>query len=216
MDDNGQDLQDTASQATSGESRRTRVGFPQIKEEKKGKGKIIFILLAILALAAVGVWLVFGKGLKNESSDAEPIPSVFEVEESTPTPTPVEIERDEVSIQILNGSGIGGAAGDLQEEVEELGYSDIEVGNASSQDYETTEVIFSSGLAEGVKDEIIDKLKEIYKDVDSEIGDAGKYDIKIITGYPKNYTPSPTKAAATATPTPVAEGTLTPTVTPTP
>ena len=217
MEDEGTKLQEDSSQTSSEMSRRTRVGFPQVREEKKGKGKIIFILLAILALVAVGVWLIFGRS-GDEETEISATPTVSE-ETPSPTQTPVEIDRDEVKIQILNGSGISGAAGDLRSEMEDLGYSDIAVGNASSQDYETTEVTFSTGLDQEVRDEITDKLSEIYEDVETVSGSTGNYDISITTGFPKGHTPSPTPAATstpvpTQTPTPASTATPTPTPSP--
>ena len=195
-------------------SSRTRVGFPRVREEKKGKGKIIFILLAILALGAVGVWLIFGKGGWEKTTEI-PTPTVTD-EVVSPTPVPVEIERDGISIQILNGSGISGAAGDLENEMEDLGYTDITVGNASKQDYEDTEVSFSEEIPNEVREEITDKLKAVYESVIVASESVEDYDVKIVTGLPKGYTPSPTKAAATSTPTPVEEETVTPTATLTP
>lgn len=218
MEEN-ENLESTTQQDTSNSPTRTRVGFPQPKKEKKGgKGTLIFIALAILALVLVGAWLIFGRGESEEIVEQEVTPTVSEETSSpTPIPTQVEIDRDEVSIQILNGTGIGGAAGDLQDEMKDLGYSDIEVGNASSQDYETTSVIFSSDLSKEVVDEITDKLKSIYKDVDSETGETDEYDVEIITGYPKNYSPTATptekpEATATSIPTPEATETATPTL----
>jgi hypothetical protein len=206
-----------ASQSSSEGTGRTRVGFPHVKEEKKGKGRFIFIILAILALAAVGAWLIFGKS--EEEIVVETTPTIIEQPTSL-SPTIVQIERGDVKIQVLNGSGIAGAAGDLKEKFEGVGYSDITAGNASAQNYENTEVTFSSGVTDEVKEEITDKLEEIFKGVDVKSGSIAEYDLRIITGLPKGYTPSPTKAVVTATPSPTSTsavtGTITPTNSPTP
>ena len=215
MEDEGSKLQESPD-LSADSSRRTRVGFPNVQEEKKGKGKIIFILLAIVALGAVAAWLIFGQGGQDDAEE-EISPTPFS-QSSSPTPTETQIERSGVKIQVLNGTGISGAAGELQEEIEGLGYSDIAVGNAGSQNYKNAEVTFSSGVDDKVKDEITDKLEAIYQDVDVKTGSVGEYDIRITTGYKKGYTPTPTtKAAATSTPTPTAgaTGTVSPTLTPT-
>jgi hypothetical protein len=223
MEDSDQKTQSTTSENNTENPGRTRVGFPQPKKEKnKGKGTLIFIILAILALVLVGFWLVFGKGKGVEEMEEGMLtPSVFEEDSFSPSPIPtqVEFDRDEISIQILNGSGISGAAGDLSDKMEDLGYSDIEVGNASNQDYETTNVTFSSSLPDEVVDEITEMLEDMYEDVDSETGSTDEYDIEIITGYPKDYSPTPTeKPSATNTPTPTSSvtATVTPTSSPTP
>jgi hypothetical protein len=210
-------LQEASSETLQDSSRRTRVGFPQVREEKKGKGKFVFIILAILALSAVGAWLIFGQK-EDEETMLEPTPTIFQ-QPASQSPTPVQIDRKEVKIQVLNGSGIAGAAGDFKEELEDLGYADITAGNASTQDYTNTEVTFATGVTTEVKDEITDKLEEIFVDVDVKSGSVGEYDLRIVTGLPKGYTPTPTKPAATSTPasTPTSKvtGTITPTSTPT-
>jgi hypothetical protein len=211
MEDENNNPQETSAISPES-SRRTRVGFPQMKEKKGGGGKFIFIILAILALVTVGVWLIFGRAW-GEDTEIVVAPTVSE-EIPSPTEVPVEIERDEIKIQILNGSGISGAAGDLREEMEDLGYSDIVVGNASNQDYETTEVTFYEELPQGVRDEIIAKLEDVYQSVDTGTGSTGDYDIVIITGLPKGFTPSPTDVPPT--PTPVADDSETEELTPTP
>lgn len=214
MENEESKLQETPQEFPADNTRRTRVGFPQVREEKRGKGKLIFIVLAILALVAVGVWLIFGRGNEEENDFVDVTPTRFE-QSSSPTPTFVEIERDEIKIQVLNGTGVSGAAGDLKSDMETLGYSQITVGNADNQNYENTEVNFSDDVAQDVKDEIISKLESVYQEVDIKAGSVGEYDVRIITGYKKGYTPTTTpKPTTTSTPTPT--GNLTPTLTTTP
>lgn len=216
MEDEGVKLQE-ANPSASGEDNRARVGFPQVKQEKKNRGKIIFIILAIIALTGVGAWLIFSRS-SAEEIDEEPTPTIAAAEYTTPVPTEQEIDRSDVNIRVLNGSGISGAAGDLKEVLEGLGYSEVTTGNASDQDYTDTEVTFSSDINQAVKTEIVDELEGIYQDVNVKSGDAGEYDVEIITGYPKGYSPSPTAKPTTkvATPTPSIKVTVSPTQTPTP
>ncbi len=189
-----------------------KVGFPQVRKEKSEKGKLVFIILAILALVSIGVWLVKGKIFKGGVSDYEKIsPTPVEAVSFTVTATPFNLKKEEIKIQVLNGSGISGAAKDLKEELEGLGYSDVEVGNASKQDYEITMVSFSRNVNQEEMDNILDKLREIYEEVDYETEDLENFDIKIITGLPKNYKLTPS-VKPTSSPTPTVS--LTPTVTP--
>jgi len=216
MEDEGKNLQEESSDSSAP---RTKVGFPQSKPQKKFNFKRLIVILVILAVLAGGAWFIFGRGQEGGLS-LEPSPTPFSTT-STPTPTSEEIDREDIRIQVLNGSGISGQAGDLQSELEELGYSGIEVGNASEQDNETTTVTFSSSVSSGVRDEILEALEDFFEDVDSETGSTGEFDIQIITGYPAGHTPTtaPTSApTTTATPTPTgqATGTVTPTSTPTP
>ncbi len=58
---------------------------------------------------------------------------------NTPTPTP-SIKRENVRIKILNGSGVKGQAGELQNFLEEKGYQEILTSNADNFDFERTEI----------------------------------------------------------------------------
>jgi hypothetical protein len=54
-------------------------------------------------------------------------------EEASPTPTPApELDRSEITIDVLNGSGITGKAGETAEKLETLGYTIGTIGNASA------------------------------------------------------------------------------------
>ncbi|KKQ51316.1 hypothetical protein A2865_03035 [Candidatus Woesebacteria bacterium RIFCSPHIGHO2_01_FULL_39_17] len=209
MEGENQKLQEQEGSQTNPQPARTPVGFPQAPKEKKSKTPLIIAIILVVLLGVAGWWF-FGKEETLEENDAEVSPTPF-VAESTPTPK-VEIDRDEVKIQVLNGTGITGAAGALQKELEGLGYSQVDVGNAQKQDFKATEVIFDSGVSLEVKDEITEKLEGLYQDVEVKVGSVDRYDIKITTGYPKGHTPTPTeKPKATLTPTP--SGSLTPTIT---
>ncbi|MFV1917297.1 MAG: LytR C-terminal domain-containing protein, partial [Patescibacteria group bacterium] len=113
--------------------------------------------------------------------------------------------RENVSIQILNGTGIAKEAAYLSGKLEELGYSQIDAGNADSTDYVDTSVTFDETLPEEVIDDIMARLEEIYEEVNSDTSsDLGDYQVKVIIGYKKGYTPTPTPTP-TLTPTPEPE-----------
>lgn len=171
----------------------------------------ILILLVIIALV-VG-FLIFRR--QNPTVEIEPDKTTSIDETSTttsPTPSPEPIERDEATIEVLNGTGIAKEAGFLQGQLEDLGYSQIDVGNADEEDYVKTTVTFVSSLPKEVIDEITAELEEIYEKVKTNATDSeGDYQVQIITGYRKGHTPTPTEAA---TPTPTPDEDVTPTATP--
>ncbi|MCH7640783.1 LytR C-terminal domain-containing protein [Patescibacteria group bacterium] len=196
------------TETTRKESREAR------REKRKGRRigrRGILILLIIIALVA-GV-LIFMR--QNPTIEIEPDKTTSIDETSTatsPTPSPEPIKRDEATIQVLNGTGIAKEAGFLQGQLEDLGYSQIDVGNADEEDYVKTTVTFLSSLPKKVVDEITAELEEIYKEVETKTTDSeGDYQVQIITGYRKGHTPTPTEAA---TPTPTPEEDVTPTATP--
>jgi len=206
-----ENTQGQAGQSPGDQSPRTRVGFPQQQEPKKFPTKLIVVIIVLILLVGGG-WFIFGRS----RDDATP----FEIKESTPTPTPEKIEREEIKIQVLNGTGITGGAGSLKTKLEKLGYSQIEVGNAPTSNFTATELIFNDDVPKTVRDEIQELLEDTYQDVEVEENSLDKYDIRITTGLPKGQTATPTKAKTTPTPTPKVTvkptgGTGTPTLTPT-
>lgn len=204
--------QNTESQTAPENTPKRDVSFPGERKKKKPRNKLLLIVPIVLVIIGAAGWYIFSEPTIEE--EITPTPTPYS-ENETPTPTQEPIARNEVKIQILNGTGISGAAGDLEEELNNLGYSEIEVGNASSKNYETTEVTFNEKFPQSVRDEIVSKLEELYDDVDVGKDAAGEYDVEIITGYPTGHTATPTEATSTSTPTPT-EVDTTPTDSPTP
>ena len=199
---------------TSEEKPNKDVSFPRRKEKKGPKKGLKILVIVIVIFIAGAAYYLLSKPSIDREVEVTPTPA----REVSPTPTLVveEIVRGEVAINILNGTGISGAAGDLRDELEGLGYSSIEVGNTQSQDYESTEVTFGSTVPSAVKDEITDSLNGIYKEVEVSSSSLDGVDVEIVTGYPKGHTATPTDAPeSTATPTTELTGTTTPTSSPT-
>lgn len=88
----------------------------------------------------------------TESADPTPTESEEDDEEVTPTPTPkptgtasstdkaTGLDRSKLSVRIMNGSGVSGAAKKASDFLEKLGYNVIQIGNAETSDYEETEI----------------------------------------------------------------------------
>ncbi|KKQ43256.1 MAG: hypothetical protein US60_C0005G0016 [Microgenomates group bacterium GW2011_GWC1_37_8] len=204
-------------QADSPDNPRTRVGFPEAAPKAKKSGmKLVLIIIIVLSILASAAWFVFGRG-GNIPVSEEPTPTPFFNEQPTsmPIPTETEVDKSELKIQVLNGTGIAGGAGTLKTKLEALDFSNIEVGNASPQNYTSAEVTFSSSIPESVEQELTDLLEDTYQDVKLKTGSTTDFDIKIITGYPQGYSPSPTKVITpTLTPKPTTTGSITPTINP--
>ena len=227
MEENGNNV---ANEQEQPDSSKTRVGFPEANPPKKPKSKrkIIAVILVILLLLGAVAWYIFGtSGLPLEESETSPTPTDRIEVTSTPKPTEVEIERNDVKIQVQNGTGIPGSAGDLQKELEKLGYKDIKTGNAANYDNQKTTVLFDKSLSQDVKDEITEKLEDLFSDVETEEKTMSAYDVIIVTGYPIGHTAtkSPTKSptstvlpsvSGTGSITPTRSASISPTKTPTP
>lgn len=182
----------------------------------KGANKWLFIFLGLLILGGAGIFF-----FSSSASQSKPTPTpsfgVMPVDEFTPEPvatsTPEPVNKEDIAIEVLNGTGVAGEAGYLQGKLEDLDYTNIEVGNADSTDYTDTTVTFSKDLSTTVVDEIKKELEEIYKKVVVKTSSTQDMNVVIITGFRAGQTakpestPSPkatTSASATPTPSPVA------------
>lgn len=216
MDNNSLEEQQTVSAPISPASPK-----PEYPSRSKG-GKTVGLVIFLISLVVVGGAVFYFASLKeNKEKEVKSTPEPFVVQETkeegvveaTPSGTPKEevVDKKSVSISVLNGTGITGEAAYLQDKLEALGYTDIKVGNAPKQDYVETVVKFSSSLSKSVVDEIVAELKKIYKEVKTQTGVAGSYDIEITTGLRTGQTPK-----ATVTPTPKPSASPSPTKTPSP
>lgn len=189
--------------------------FPSRRRKKiKINKKYLIAISGLLIIVGLIVWFIIRGGESEEAQELSPTPGPEETA-STLTPTSVSIEKDKIRIEILNGTGIAQEATYLQGKLADLGYTDIETGNADSEDFVETEVTFSSGLAQEAIDEIAQQLESIYKQVDTKTSSSLDVDVQVITGYRKGHTPTPTQSS-TPTPTEEATPTSTPSATPTP
>jgi hypothetical protein len=179
-------------------------GAQEEQEEQKSKKKVVIILI-VIAIILIGGGAYFLLGGSGGSSGETPTPSPRSTPASAPEPTgePEEVDRANVTINILNGTGIEGEATYLSDELKELGYTKIEAGNADRQDYTATVVTFSQDVDEGVKEEITDLCEATYQNVKVVSGSPGVYDVEVITGLRPGMTPKPEatdKPEATSTP----------------
>lgn len=192
------------------------VSFPTIPSSDRPNSNTGKVILIVSVLAIVGVlgFFVF-RGLKG-GGEATPTPeSVVEGTAASPEATPSpSIDKTKIKIEVQNGTGITGEAAYLQDQLKSLGYSNIKVGNASSQDNTTTTVTFAKDTSSAVVDEITAKLEQLYKKVESKTSSTVKTDVLIVTGLRKGATPKPS-AAPTAVPTSSSTPTGSPTPTPT-
>lgn len=200
------------------------VSFPQPREPQ-GKGsnaKIIIAVIGVILILVAGGWFILGNN-SGDGATASPTPnsglSTFPTPEatSTPEPTPTEeakpVDKSEISIEVLNGTGVPGEASFLQGELEDIGFEDTTAGNADDQDATETVATYSRELSATVADEITAKLEELYETVRTRRATiTGDFDVSITTGTRKKdskATSSPKASAsakASATPTASPDG----------
>jgi hypothetical protein len=203
---------------------KTKVTFPEPR--KKSSSKKIFIPILFLILVVMGVGIFLFRDKLPFISTSEPTPTPYNPDliitpayTPTPSPRPV-IDREEITIEVLNGTGISGEAAYLQKKLGDLGYSDVDLGNASDQNNRTTHVVFDEDVESPVKEEISDLLESVYTDVDETTENLSGKDVQITTGLRPGQTfptSSPTpKVTVTSTPTPTSTDGVTGTPTPSP
>ena len=191
--------------------------------KKRGRSNKIVVVIILLSLipAALGFFFLSrNKGENSNGFDEEtPVPFI-EQNKSTPTisptpksttsptPTPVATPyaKSEVKMKVLNGTGVSGEAAFLKKELNKLGYSQIEIGNAESKDYTETEVLYSRTVDSRVKDEINAFLEKTYAKVSPKTSiSLDELQVQIIIGPRKQATTSPSPSSSpksTLTPSP--------------
>jgi hypothetical protein len=218
MEENQENTETQVSQEPQMEEKSSspEVGFPLSQQkEKKNNGTLIFIILGIVILVG-GIIFFVTKG-KSQSGMVSPTPSSGGITINTPVPTetPEAKAKADIKIEVLNGTGTTGDAGYLQGKLKTLGYSDIEVGNASEQNQTVTVVTFGDSIDEVNKKAIQDELELLYEDVTVKTSTSIDFDASIVTGLKKGQTVKPSATATpTASPTASSTTTATPTATP--
>lgn len=169
------------------------------EEEEKSKSSILkiillFVLGFVVGGVSVGAVLYFVPFQKTEPKETSaeqetttPAATIEEAEEATESAeAEEELDLSTYSLQILNGSGVAGAAGAVQKILEDSGFAVFDLGNADSYNYQETEIQVIGGLPKGVYDEIEKALTD-YNVVLSEenLSEDSEHDVVIIVGQKK-------------------------------
>lgn len=147
----------------------------EVPLEKTNKKLFRAGMIVVLIVFGITGWVFYLTNRYSEKTAEEEITLDERVtEEPTATPAPIQLEREEITLEILNGSGVAGAAGDAAEIFEALGYENVDTGNAD--DTEENELYVSSDI-----EDLVDILLE---DVEDEL------DISSIIGELEDTTAS--------------------------
>ncbi|HKC05216.1 MAG TPA: LytR C-terminal domain-containing protein [Patescibacteria group bacterium] len=209
-----QNTENNQSSESSFQPSPSGVSFPTVGQPQKSGGAKTLLVVGILILVGILGFVIYKSATKtSDTVSTEPTPfdnlSAPEgdttVTAATPAPvaTPSATDRSKISIQIQNGTGITGEAAYLQTQLKDLGYTNVKVGNATSQNLTSTQVTFSSSLDAGVVSELTGKLNALYQNVTSTSSASSTFDIVIVTGLRKGSTPKPSSsplASPSATP----------------
>jgi hypothetical protein len=195
--------------------------FPtQPPKKKSNKTPLMIVVIVIIALA-IGFFFLRRSEQNQSENELTPTPTeAFEelpIEEPSPT-----VNKNELKIQILNGTGKPGQAAQALTLLKDADFNDsnITTGNAKNYSTQPTTIKIKKGL-DSYATEIKNQLQKNFDEVkiDSNYLDAIEdYDIVITTGGKKYEEPTATPAptSTTSTPSPTLTPTTTPTNTPTP
>lgn len=157
-------------------------------EEKPKIGKLLWIVIptTLLVGALAGGIITYFSGVSKIDTVGEPTPvaTISPDVEETSTPEPeASLKREDLKVQVLNGSGVAGAAGKVQSFLQDLGYVEVAVGNASSSDFTATEISIKKDKNDYL-DMLIDDLSDSYT-VDEDtatLSATSTYDVVVTLG----------------------------------
>lgn len=149
----------TSEKATTHETLESEVPL----EKTNRRLYIIGISLVVLILVATGGIWYFRSKLEVVSDKEEGMVEVEQVVEEVVLPSPapeiVQLTPEEISLEVLNGSGVSGLAGETASKLEELGYIIEKTGNASDS---TQNEVY-------IQEELEAQLETLMRDLKSEL-----------------------------------------------
>lgn len=161
------------------------------KKSKSSIGKYLLLAGGIaLIIGLIGGGIVISQQAlqsqnepqQEETMEPEETPAVEETPEPTPESETEPIAKDEVSILILNATGVAGKAGATADTFDEAGYTDADTGNAKGEYEQGTYIMVKdeeqAALVEQLRDDTELELEEI--DYDEAEDSDGEYDVIII------------------------------------
>jgi hypothetical protein len=140
----------------------------------------------LLGVIIFGGWLLYdayGGDIKIPSSVMKP--TVTPSKEPSPSPTTVSINPGDYKVDVLNGTGVSGAAGDVESSLNTAGFTNTTTGNASEYGFTDTEVAMKSDVPSAVFDAIKKSLPDYSVVEVTSLPTDGNYDVVVTVGTTK-------------------------------
>ena len=104
-----------------------------------------------------------------------------------------EADVEDLTVQILNGSGVSGQADIIRRELQTIGFQTIRTGNANGINLPRTLIVFSENVPQEVKNRVMDEVKTITNStISTQQSSESAFDIVITTSRP-TITPTETE-----------------------
>lgn len=161
------------------------INLPAVDDEEKPNYLWIIIPTALLVGVLVGGLITYFSGISKFDTVEPKVTATPKVEvEKTATPVPqVTTKREDLKVQVLNGSGVSGLASKAKTLLEGLGYKDVAVGNADKSDYEETQIQIKDSVKDFVNVLTSDLSKSYTVSKESKtLSSTSKFDIIITLG----------------------------------
>lgn len=148
---------------------------------------LIGFFLGGLAMAAGFYFLISPEQAQNAPKEPVPVPTEI-VKETTSNSSEGEekIDYSQYKVQVLNGSGVKGAAALVKELFSSFDFSAVDIGNASVSNQQETKISLKKSLPVAFKDEIVKLLAEYSLSEGENLPENGDYDVQIIVGVKKS------------------------------
>ena len=104
-------------------------------------------------------------------------------EASKEAETKEKIDFVDYKVSILNGSGVAGEAGKVEELLKDVRFEDMDTGNADSYDYTDTEIRMKDGTPKAVYTAVKEALSDNYSvSKGDSLNDDADYDVIVMVG----------------------------------
>jgi len=160
-------------------ARPAKVGFSQKKIEKNIPATrnmyLTISFLLFLGFAVSGAYFYYQT--KTVAVEEE-----VQIQEIVTETKEVELKREDLKIQVLNGTGTAGIAGKMKDYLEDLGYIGVETGNAETFDYAGVNILLLDQKND-YKNMILEDLEKGYEVVgEVEALTESDFDVVVIVG----------------------------------
>lgn len=155
---------------------------------KKNKIQVGVLVTMLVCLFAFVGWYFFIRKVPDEKLNQAlitptPMSTLSVTPEITASQSSAITPKEDVTIQILNGSGTPGQATKAQAALESDSFTNIEIGDAQNAAATSTIIVFTDSVSEVYRTEIVNSMKQIFVSVEEEIiPQTDGFDVLITTG----------------------------------
>ncbi|MFA9288342.1 MAG: LytR C-terminal domain-containing protein [Weeksellaceae bacterium] len=162
----------------------------QLFETHEKSNNRLFIMLGLFGiLVGVLIIVIMLQRQSKANKGVEPTPTLAPLGTANTPPSPIVTTeptvdpalRETLEVQILNGSGISGQADEVAAILRDLGYEQIETGNATGVDSPQTLIVFKPSVAAFFREEIVASLEASFGEISTRENTDINVDISITT-----------------------------------